>query len=201
MTIKSTRRVLGHSLLRSLVRSHRSLIRLLRTARFARALCCAHSLARSLTRSLRSSWERGLCLRIERVDFIQFRPTVRFPPCQAPPSSQGMESRSYPMDLMMKGDAALMKADAAMPMDESSMGASSTHSSGPLPPGAPNGIAPTPVNDADPKTAMQSPLNFTSEFFVCLFFSFCQFFHCELSRAPDVWLLGLVSGGSTKTPY
>ena len=60
--MKSTRRVLGHSLLRSLVRSHRSLIRLLRTARFARALRCAHSFARSLTRSLRSSWERGFCL-------------------------------------------------------------------------------------------------------------------------------------------
>ena len=61
MTMKSTRRVLGHSLVRSLVRSHRSLIRLLRTARFARALRCAHSLARSLTHSLPSSSERGLC--------------------------------------------------------------------------------------------------------------------------------------------
>ena len=30
---------------RSLVRSHHSLIRLLRTGRFARSLCCAHSLA------------------------------------------------------------------------------------------------------------------------------------------------------------
>ena len=52
-------RVLGHSLVRSLVRSHRSLIRWLRTARFARALRCAHSFARSLTHSLPSSWERG----------------------------------------------------------------------------------------------------------------------------------------------
>ena len=41
--------VLGHSLVRSLVRSHRSLVRLLWTARFARALRCAHSFARSLT--------------------------------------------------------------------------------------------------------------------------------------------------------
>ena len=41
--------VLGHSLVRSLVRSHSSLVRLLRTARFARALCCAHSFACSLT--------------------------------------------------------------------------------------------------------------------------------------------------------
>ena len=62
MTMKSTRKVLGHSLLRSLIRSHRSLIRLLRTARFARALRCTHSFARSLTRSLRSSWESDLCL-------------------------------------------------------------------------------------------------------------------------------------------
>ena len=36
--MKSTHRVLGHSLLRSLIHSHRSLIRLLRTAPFARAL-------------------------------------------------------------------------------------------------------------------------------------------------------------------
>ena len=42
------RLALGHSLVRSLVRSHRSLVRLLRTARFARALRCAHSFARSL---------------------------------------------------------------------------------------------------------------------------------------------------------
>ena len=34
---------------RSSVRSHRSLVRLLRTARFARALRCAHSFARLLT--------------------------------------------------------------------------------------------------------------------------------------------------------
>ena len=40
--------VLGHSLDRLFVRSHRSLVRLLRTARFARALRCAHSLTRSL---------------------------------------------------------------------------------------------------------------------------------------------------------
>ena len=45
MTIKSTHRVLGHSL----VRSH---IRFLCTARFARALSCAHLFARSPTHSL-----------------------------------------------------------------------------------------------------------------------------------------------------
>ena len=38
MAMKSMRRVLGHSLVRSLVHSHRTLIRLLRTARFARPL-------------------------------------------------------------------------------------------------------------------------------------------------------------------
>jgi len=42
---KSTHRVLGHSLVRSLVRSHQSLIRLVCTGRFACALRCAHSLA------------------------------------------------------------------------------------------------------------------------------------------------------------
>ena len=51
------------------VRSHRSLIRLLRTAR------CAYSFGRSLTHSLPSSWER--CLWSKCVDFIQFQPTVR----------------------------------------------------------------------------------------------------------------------------
>ena len=51
MTMKSTRRVMGHSLLRLLVHSRRSLIRLLRTARFARALRCFHTFARSLAHS------------------------------------------------------------------------------------------------------------------------------------------------------
>ena len=41
--------VLGHSLVCSLVPSHRSLVCLLRSTRFARALHCVHSLARSLT--------------------------------------------------------------------------------------------------------------------------------------------------------
>ena len=50
--MKSTRRVLGHSLVRSLVRSHHSLNRLHRTARFARVLRCAHSFARWLAHSL-----------------------------------------------------------------------------------------------------------------------------------------------------
>ena len=50
--MKSKYKVLGHSLLSSLVRSHRSLTRFLRTTRFARALRCAHSLARSLVAEL-----------------------------------------------------------------------------------------------------------------------------------------------------
>ena len=40
-TMKSTRRVLGHSLLRSLVRSHRSLTRLLRSLARSAALICS----------------------------------------------------------------------------------------------------------------------------------------------------------------
>ena len=66
MTLKSTRKVLGHSLLRSIVGSHRSLIRLLRTARFARALryaplrsaMLAHSLTPELMRKRIWSTER-----------------------------------------------------------------------------------------------------------------------------------------------
>ena len=45
---------LGHSLVRLLVRSHCLLVRLLRTARFARALRCAYSLARSLAHFVHS---------------------------------------------------------------------------------------------------------------------------------------------------
>ena len=64
-------KALDHSLVRLVVHSHCSLVRLLRTARFAcsallaslaqhcfaRALHCAHHLARPLTLSLLSSWE------------------------------------------------------------------------------------------------------------------------------------------------
>ena len=51
----------GHLLVRSLVPSHRSLIRLLRTASFARVLRCAHSFAplRSFARSLTRSRAHG----------------------------------------------------------------------------------------------------------------------------------------------
>ena len=48
-TVVQNSQELGHSLVRSFVRSHRSLIRLLRTARFVNPLRCAHSFARSLT--------------------------------------------------------------------------------------------------------------------------------------------------------
>ena len=47
MTMKSTRKVQGHSLVRSLVHSQCLLMRLLRNARFARALRLAHLFARS----------------------------------------------------------------------------------------------------------------------------------------------------------
>ena len=55
--MKSTRRVLGNSLVRSLVHSHSSLIRLLRIARFARALLrsfirSSHSLTHSLPKTM-----------------------------------------------------------------------------------------------------------------------------------------------------
>ena len=55
MTMKLMRRLLGHSLIHSLICSHRWLICLNRTARFTRALHCAHLLAHSLT----CSWAHG----------------------------------------------------------------------------------------------------------------------------------------------
>ena len=75
--IRLTHRVVGHSLLCSHVRSHCSLIRLLRTASFARSRAPLHSFVRLLTHSLRSSWKRDWCLSIEHVDFIKFQPTVQ----------------------------------------------------------------------------------------------------------------------------
>ena len=76
--MKSTHRVLSHSLIRSHFCSHRSLIRLLRTDCFARALRYDHLLAplrlfpRLLAHLFPSSWKRDLCLWIECVDFKQF---------------------------------------------------------------------------------------------------------------------------------
>ena len=52
MSMKSTRRVLCHSLFHLLAHSHRSLIRLLSTACFTRAPRCAQRFAHSLTHSL-----------------------------------------------------------------------------------------------------------------------------------------------------
>ena len=63
MTKKLTRWVMGHSLVRSLICSHRSHICLLRTASF--------------TRSFVRSWERGVCLWKEFINFIQFQPIVK----------------------------------------------------------------------------------------------------------------------------
>ena len=47
-----THKVLGHSLVRSLIHSHRTLIHILRPARFAHALCGAHSFVRLLAHTL-----------------------------------------------------------------------------------------------------------------------------------------------------
>ena len=66
------RRVLGHSLVRLLVRSHRLLIRLLRNARFARALRCAHSFAHSLIPELVEKWM------ITCLETTWFCPTVQW---------------------------------------------------------------------------------------------------------------------------
>ena len=57
------RLVLGHSLVRSLVCSHRSLVCLLRSARFARALCYALSFAHSLARGKKGFYMK--CTRCE----------------------------------------------------------------------------------------------------------------------------------------
>ena len=53
---KTQTKVLGHSLVRSLVRSHCSLVYMLHPACFARANCCAHLLACSIC-SLSRLWE------------------------------------------------------------------------------------------------------------------------------------------------
>ena len=63
----------GHSLVLSLVRSHRSPICLLRTFRFTRTLRCAHSFAHTLALELKG--ERFMSLKC--VDFISFQPRVR----------------------------------------------------------------------------------------------------------------------------
>ena len=76
--------VLGHSLVRSLVHSHRSLVCLLCTACFACRLRCAHSFACSLTPSLARSL-RSLCYLDGFFIFIffQFGPQCLPPPTLA----------------------------------------------------------------------------------------------------------------------
>jgi len=63
---------------RSSVRSHRSLIRLLRTARFARALRCAHSFARSLTSLTPSLVGKWLIRWLLNLCFFLFWPIVDY---------------------------------------------------------------------------------------------------------------------------
>ena len=75
--MKSTQRIQGQSLPRSLVRArtaHSFACPALLTS-LARSAALIHSLA-PLTHLLRSSLERGFCLRIKCVDFIVFLPTV-----------------------------------------------------------------------------------------------------------------------------
>ena len=91
----STGRVLGHSLLRSLISSHRLIFRLHRTVCFARALRCAHSLARSLTPSFQSSQESDLCLWNECVDFIVFAPTLHPSAWSSIPTTCGIWLRAW----------------------------------------------------------------------------------------------------------
>ena len=93
--------VLGHSL----VRLHRSLVCLLRTARFARALVrslahFAHSLARGTVNMI--AWLFCLC-------FFYFRPqggTLIYPPCSTPqnfsPCSSNSKHFCAPMLMLMK---------------------------------------------------------------------------------------------------
>ena len=70
-------KVLGHSLVRSLVRSHRSLICLLRPARFACALHCAHSFARSLTSLTLKLVGKRMMRCLSFLVFFLFWPIVR----------------------------------------------------------------------------------------------------------------------------
>ena len=74
---KLTGRVLGHSFLCSLALSHRSLIRLPRIVRFARALHRAHLFVRLLPRSLTPELMGGRFFTIDCVNFLQFLPIVK----------------------------------------------------------------------------------------------------------------------------
>ena len=72
--MKSTRRVQGHSLIRSLICSCCPATCLLHTACFGHALRHAHSLTHSLAPGL---WAWGLCIWIECIDHLQFQSKVR----------------------------------------------------------------------------------------------------------------------------
>ena len=63
---------MGHSLL-SLLAPITHSQRYAQTASLARSA----ALIRSLTRSLRSSWERCFCLWVKCIDFIPFQPTAQ----------------------------------------------------------------------------------------------------------------------------
>ena len=73
-TLKLKRRVLGHVLLRSLIRSHRSACSA-QLALLARPAALIRSLT-PLTHSLRPLWERGFLPGNECIDSMQFQPAV-----------------------------------------------------------------------------------------------------------------------------
>ena len=89
-------RVLGHSLVRLLVRSHRSLIHFLRTTCFACTLCCAHLLARLFMGKLISRWLFCLC-------FFLFWPMVHshFPFLYSHPASSPLNVLLSPFLLFL----------------------------------------------------------------------------------------------------
>ena len=78
-----SRRVPGHSLVRPLVRSHRSLIRMLRTARLAHALRCAHSCAHYFTYSAPELMGNGF-ISIDRMRRYHAVSTHSATPARAP---------------------------------------------------------------------------------------------------------------------
>merc|ERR1712136_322498 len=87
--------VLGHSLVRSLVPSHRSLVRLLRTARFARALRCAHSFARSLTSLTHSLVIKGIIRWLFCLCFFLFSTIVYWSIANTGPSLDKYHSHEH----------------------------------------------------------------------------------------------------------
>ena len=82
MTMKLTRRLLGHLLIRSLICSDRWLICLHRTARFTWARHCAHLLVRSLTHLLLRSWEWSYVHELNASIWYIFNPQCSVALCQ-----------------------------------------------------------------------------------------------------------------------